>query len=200
MRSTSLTTNAEIIRAAAKIFRQKGYHGASMRDIASAVGLLKGSLYHHISSKQDLLMAICVDGMATAIDPLEEIAASDLPPITKLTQAIATHIQVITEHLDEAAVFLREGHHLAPESRQAFIAERDRFEKIFQQIIQEGIDAGQLRPVDIPIVINAILGINNWLVQWYDENGRLSAAEIGAIFIDLILHGLQAEAPAKKRD
>ncbi|MFQ5613207.1 MAG: TetR/AcrR family transcriptional regulator [Anaerolineae bacterium] len=189
-----MTTDQEIRQAAVKIFREKGYHGTSMQDIADAVGLLKGSLYHHISGKQDLLMAVYENGMAAIIKPMEEIAASDLPPTAKLEKAITFHVCSIAEHLDEAAVFIHEERSLSPELRHRFVADRDEFERLFRGMIQEGIDAGQFRAVDVPLTTNAILGITNWLAQWYDEQGRLSAEEIAAIFVDFVIRGLQVEA------
>jgi TetR/AcrR family transcriptional regulator, cholesterol catabolism regulator len=194
-----LTTNAEIVQAATKIFREKGYHGTSMQDIADAVGLLKGSLYHHISSKQELLNVICSTSIEVAIEPLENIAASNLPPEAKLEQALRNHVRIITQHVDEAIVFLREEHHLSPESRRAISADRDRFEKMLGRIIQEGVDGGQFRALDVPIITKAILGITNWIVQWYTAHGRLNGDDIAAIMADFILNGLaagEATAPA----
>jgi len=189
-----VATDAEIVEAATRIFREKGYHAASMRDIAGAVGLLKGSLYHHISSKQELLFEIFETGMQAAITTLEDVACSNLPPADKLRLAITRHIEFITGNLDQATVFVMEARALNPTQRRRVIAQRDRFDRLFRGIIQEGIEAGVFRPVDTTVVTFALMGMHNWLILWYREEGRLSPQEIAAIFVDLVLNGLLAEA------
>ncbi len=187
-----MTTDAEIIAAATRIFREKGYHATSMQDIAEAVGLLKGSLYHHISSKQELLLKVFENGMQVATERLEEVACAELPPAEKLRQAIVRHIELITEDLDQATVSLMEARALTLKQRRRLIAQRDYFDGLFQGIIQDGIDAGVFRPVDATLITFALMGMHNWLVLWYREDGRLSPREIAAIFADLVLNGLLA--------
>jgi AcrR family transcriptional regulator len=188
-----VTTDAEIVQAATRIFREKGYHATSMQDIADAVGLLKGSLYHHISSKQELLLEVFEGGIRVAIELLEEVARADLPPAEKLRQAIARHIEIVTGDLDQATVFIMEARALTPDQRRRFVAQRDYFEGLFRQIIQEGIDAGVFRPVDANLITFALMGMHNWLILWYREDGRLSPQEIAAVFADLVLNGLLVE-------
>lgn len=185
-----MATDAEIIESAARIFREKGYHAASMQDIAHAVGLLKGSLYHHISSKQQLLLEILESGMRTAIGAIEEIAFADLPPADKLRLAITRHIELIAGNLDQATVSIIEARALKPEQRQRVLAQRDRFEGLFRHILQEGIDAGVFRPADSTLITFALMGMHNWLILWYREDGRRSPKEIAAIFADTVLNGL----------
>jgi AcrR family transcriptional regulator len=188
-----LTTDAEIVAAATRIFREKGYHATSMQDIADAVGLLKGSLYHHISGKQELLLKVFENGMRLAAEMLEEVARTDLPPDEKLRQAITRHIEIITLNLDQATVSIMEARALKPAQRQRLVAQRDYFDGLLRQILQEGIDAGVFRPVDATLVTFALMGMHNWLVLWYREDGRLSPKEIAAIFADLVLNGLLVE-------
>lgn len=186
----TLATDAEIVEAATRIFREKGFHATSMQDIADAVGLLKGSLYHHISSKKDLLLKIFQAGMQMAVDTIEEVACTDLPPEEKLRLAIYRHIELVAEHLDHATVFALEARALTPAQRQHLVTQRDHFERLFRQIVQEGIDAGVFRPVDSKLVTFALLGMHNWFVLWYREDGRLSPQEIAAVFVDMVFYGL----------
>jgi AcrR family transcriptional regulator len=190
----TMTTDAEIFEAATRIFREKGYHAASMQDIAEAVGLLKGSLYHHISSKHELLLEIFEAGMQEATRAIEEIAYADLPPADKLRLAITRHIELITGNLDQATVFVMEARAMELEQRQRVVAQRDYFDRLFRRIIQEGVDAGVFRPVDATLVTFALMGMHNWLILWYRRDGRLSPQEIAAIFVDLVLNGLLLEA------
>jgi AcrR family transcriptional regulator len=188
-----VTTDAEIVAAATRIFREKGYHASSMQDIADAVGLLKGSLYHHISGKQELLLKVFENGMRLATEMLEEVAGADLPPDEKLKQAITGHIEIITQDLNQATVSIMEARALKPAQRQRLVAQRDYFEALLRQILQEGIDAGVFRSIDVDLATFALLGMHNWLILWYREDGRLSPSEIAAIFSDLVLNGLLVE-------
>jgi AcrR family transcriptional regulator len=190
----TMTTDAEIFEAATRIFREKGYHAASMQDIAEAVGLLKGSLYHHISSKHELLLEIFEAGMQEATRAIEEIAYADLAPADKLRLAITRHIELITGNLDQATVFVMEARAMELEQRQRVVAQRDYFDRLFRRIIQEGVDAGVFRPIDATLVTFALMGMHNWLILWYRRDGRLSPQEIAAIFVDLVLNGLLLEA------
>lgn len=189
-----MTTDAEIFEAATRIFREKGYHATSMQDIAEAVGLLKGSLYHHISSKHELLLEIFEAGMQEATREIEEIAHADLPPADKLRLAVTRHIELITGNLDQATVFVMEARAMELEQRQRVVAQRDYFDRLFRRIIQEGIDAEVFRPIDATLVTFALMGMHNWLILWYRRDGRLSPQEIAAIFVDLVLNGLLVEA------
>lgn len=189
-----MATDAEIFEAATRIFREKGYHATSMQDIAEAVGLLKGSLYHYISSKQELLLRISEAGMRTATQAIEEVAHANLPPADKLRLAITRHIELITGNLDQATVFVMEARAMEHDQRQQVASQRDHFERLFRGIIQEGVDAGVFRPVDVPLVTFALMGMQNWLIIWYREDGRLSPQQIAAIFVDLVLSGLLVEA------
>jgi AcrR family transcriptional regulator len=190
----TMTTDAEIFEAATRIFREKGYHAASMQDIAEAVGLLKGSLYHHISSKHELLLEIFEAGMQEATRAIEEIAYADLAPADKLRLAITRHIELITGNLDQATVFVMEARAMELEQRQRVVAQRDYFDRLFRRIIQEGVDAGVFRPIDATLVTFALMGMHNWLILWYRRDGRLSPQEIAAIFVDLVLNGLLVDA------
>jgi AcrR family transcriptional regulator len=190
----TMTTDAEIFEAATRIFREKGYHATSMQDIAEAVGLLKGSLYHHISSKHELLLEIFEAGMQEATREIEEIAYADLPPADKLRLAITRHVELITGNLDQATVFVMEARAMELEQRQRVVAQRDYFDRLFRRIIQEGVDAEVFRPIDATLVTFALMGMHNWLILWYRRDGRLSPQEIAAIFVDLVLNGLLVEA------
>jgi TetR/AcrR family transcriptional regulator, cholesterol catabolism regulator len=88
----------EIIAAAAKVFQTKGYHAATVQDIADAVGILKGSLYHHVKSKEDLLYLIVKEPIARIYERMSEIVAGDLPAEEKLRSAIRAHLEAFDRH------------------------------------------------------------------------------------------------------
>jgi AcrR family transcriptional regulator len=185
----------DIIRAAAQVFRECSFHGTTMQQIADAVGLQKGSLYHHIASKEELLHEVMLAGLMQLGDRLEAVTASSLPPAKKLRRLIQTHIQYAAENLDIATVVLYEHRAMLsfPALRQEYVSRRDFFESQFRTAIQEGVNSGDFVPVDVPVVAQALLGAHNWLVMWYRPDGRLSAQEIASIIADTFLRGLLAE-------
>jgi len=185
----------DIVRAAAQVFRKRGFHGTTMQQIAGAVGLQKGSLYHHIASKEELLHEVMMAGLTQLGERLEAVATSPLPPVDKLRQLIETHICYAAENLDVATVVLFEHQAMLgfPALRNEYVSRRDFFESQFRKAIQEGVESGDVRPVDVPVVAQALLGAHNWLVMWYRPQGRLSPREIAIIIADTFLRGLLVE-------
>lgn len=187
------TKDSEIFDAAASLFKQKGFHATSMQDIADAVGMRKGSLYYHISSKEELLFRISHEAISAITKQLEELAAGSLTPTEKLRTAIEIHVQTLCARLDLMSVFLKESNTLTAEQEAQILALRRRYEEVFRGILREGIDSGEFRPVDIGAVADALLGMLNWMHQWYRPNGRLTPEEIAEVFTDLALHGILAD-------
>ena len=183
----------EILQAAARIFRKKGFHASSMQDIADAVGLQKATLYHHIASKQEILLALLDLALDLLIADLEPIVASQASPAGKLRQSMAAYLRRIADDADLAAVLLLEYRSLDPKLLAKHIERRDRFEALWRSIIDEGIEVGAFRPVDPVMAGFALLGIQNWMITWYRSNGRLGPEELAGLFCDLVLDGLAAE-------
>ena len=193
-------TRSDIIQSAAQIFRQKGYHAASMQDIADAVGLQKASLYHHVRSKQDILAAILDAALDRLIGELQAVVDSDLPAQAKLRAAMKAYITVLTSDADLAAVLLLEHRSLEPPLREAHIERRDRFDHLWRKIIHHGIKAGAFRPVDETIIAFALLGVQNWLITWYRTNGRLRPGRLADEFADIFLNGLLVDGREETRE
>jgi AcrR family transcriptional regulator len=187
---------ADIVQAAAQIFRQKGYHAASMQDIADAVGLQKASLYHHFASKQDILLEILDEALDLLIADMQAVLDTDLPPEDQLRQAMRAYVSRVTQEASLAAVLQLEHRNLDPRRRARHIPRRDRYDSLWRELIRRGIDRGTFRPMDERMVTFALLGIQNWMITWYRPEGRLPAAEIADQFADLMLNGL---SPADRR-
>lgn len=191
-----MSKEERILEVAMKVFRERGYHAASMQEIADAVGMQKGSLYYYISGKQELLFMILERAIDTITAKIEEICRSPLTPGEKLRQAIISHVEVISQRLDMLTILLRERHALTASQQEAIDAKRVNYERLFQKILAEGTRAGEFRPLDAKMVSFGILGMCNWLYQWYSPEGRLSARQIGEIFADLVFDGVTARKPA----
>lgn len=181
---------SDILQAAAQVFRQKGYHAASMQDIADLVHLQKASLYHHVEGKQDILLAILDHAFDLLIADLEEVVATDLPPDQKLRQAMHAYVGRLTKDADLAAVLLLEYRSLEPKARAQHVKRRDHYEKIWRNLIKEGVEANIFRHVDEAVATFALLGVQNWMITWFKLGGSLTAQQLADRFYDLFLHGL----------
>ncbi len=160
------TRRAELTRAAARLFAQKGYHGTSVGDLAEALGLQKGSLYTHIDSKADLLWEVAREGAEAfhaALDALPE----DGPVLDRIRAALRAHLRVVAEQLDIATVFVREWRYLEGERREQFVAERRRYEERIRALFREGREVGELR-TDLDDGTAALLALSaaNWAYTW----------------------------------
>lgn len=118
---------------------------------------------------------------------------SPLSPREKLRKAIVSHVEVVSQRLDMLTILLRERHALSPSQQAAIDEKRVNYERLFQKILTEGVKAGDFREMDVKIVSFGILGMCNWLYQWYSPEGRLSATEIGEIFARLVFEGLESD-------
>jgi TetR/AcrR family transcriptional regulator, cholesterol catabolism regulator len=183
-------TRDEILVAAAGIIGEKGFDATSMQDIANAVNLQKASLYHHFSSKQEILLALLDHALYLLTDRLEDVRSSSISPKEKLRQAMVAYLQVIASQQNLASVLLLEYRALEPDLREQHVLRRDRFEHLWRDLIDEGMDAGMFYCEDSSLAGRAILGVLNWAVTWYRRDGPSSAEEIADQFADLFLDGL----------
>ncbi len=183
------TRRSELTREAARLFAEKGYHGTSVGDLAKAMGVQKGSLYAHIDSKQDLLWEIASGGAAAfhaALDAVRE----DAPAVERIRLAIASHLGVVAEQLDVATVFTREWRYLTDERREAFVAERRRYEERIRDLFREGREQGELRSdLDETAAGLLFLSAANWAYTWL-QPGR-DTTELAERFFRLLVDGMR---------
>ena len=186
-----------VYAAALRLFREKGYHATSMQDIAGVVGLYKGSLYHYIGGKEELLVQVFERGMGALLEEVERIAAnSAVGPTAQLREIIRAHVQAVATNLDALTVYLHEWRALGGESLARVRAQRERYVELVNAVIERGFLLGEFRAQDARIATLGVLGMCNWLCQWYRPGGRLSPSEIGDRFADLVLDGLRATTTA----
>jgi len=189
-----MATLDDIVSAAAKVFRTKGYHAATVRDIADEVGLLKGSLYHHFDSKEELLYLVVKEPIAQMYRRMAEIAAADGQATDKLRRAIAAHLEAFDRHYPHLFVYLREREAVKRRYREKIGFSPKDYERCWQQILSEGVESGEFRhDLDIQVASYGLLGMLNWLYKWYDPQGRLSVREVAEQFTALALAGLAAD-------
>jgi TetR/AcrR family transcriptional regulator, cholesterol catabolism regulator len=183
-------TKNQILEAAALIFRTKGFHAASMQDIAEAVNLQKASLYHHVTSKQEILLNL----LDRALDVVTEDVAQALNrpgnAEEKLRRAVYAYLTTIVENRDLASVLILEHRSLEPTYQARHIPRRDRFERLWRNLIQSGKNEGIFQCEDPALATRAILGTLNWTITWYRPDGSLSLDDVAESYLSLFLFGL----------
>lgn len=183
----------ELLETALQLFRQKGYHATSMHDIAESMGLRKASLYHYIDAKEDLLVSIYRRTIAEHSERIESISKGPGSASERLALAIERHLESIASNADMFAVYVSENRSLPPAHQEAVRQASREYRKRFEEIIREGVEAGELKPVDPHVAALLILGACNWLPQWYSASGKMSTEEITGLFIEVLLKGLLTE-------
>lgn len=183
-------TRDEILDAAAQVFRKKGFHGASMADIAQAVNLQKASLYHHISSKQEILLALLDRALEMLTEHISVVTRLDLAADEKLRQMICTYLVALTENIDLSSVLLIEHRSLDKKLHLRHIPHRDKFENLWREAIKDGVRAGVFECEDPGLTVRALMGIMNWTITWYRPDGPKSIQKIADEYTDLLYRGL----------
>jgi len=190
-RSTTRAKRIEILRSAAAAFRRRGYHGASVEEIASALHMTKGNLYYYFKNKEEILY-FCHDYSADILlDLLQEVEAEGLPADAKLRRLIAAFVHMIIDELHGTALTM-DLQALSPPLLKRIIAKRDRFDHGIRSILQEGMEQGLFTPGDPKLLSFAILGAVNWITRWFDPAGSASSEQIGQSFAEYLVRGLMA--------
>jgi AcrR family transcriptional regulator len=187
----SPTVRPDIIAAATKVFSELGYHGASMTDVAAELGMRKPSLYHHVRRKEDLLFAIHEQMVDELIAETMVVFSSAQPPSEKLRDIVRNAMDFVGRHQDGVTVFLAEHRSLRGDRWNEIVVKRDFYERMVQGIIADGTASGAF--VDMPptIAAKAVLAMANWGYTWFQAAGPMSAGEIGEMFAEIALRGLE---------
>src|ERR1700754_3535169 len=183
----------DIIDAATRIFSERGYHAASMSDIADAVGIRKASLYHHVRKKGDLLFAIHEALVDELIDETMAVSSSSASSSEKVSRPVHVTMRFIARNREGVTVSLAERHAVTGERWQALVVKRDFYERMVNQIVTEGRADGEF--VDLPpeIAAPAPPGMANWGYTWFQQDGPLISDAVAEVFASLALHGLVAK-------
>ena len=177
-----------ILGAAARLFRDKGFREASMRDIAGAVGMLPGSLYYHFASKEELLVAVYAEGVRRIKEAVLPALAADADPWTRLEAVCAAHLEALLEDSDYGQVVIRVRPDDAPEVASRLVALRDEYERTFSR----SIDMLPLPPrTDRRALKLMLLGALNWSQTWY-RPGKDSPQVLARHFVRLLRDPLDA--------
>jgi AcrR family transcriptional regulator len=189
---------AAILRAAARLFRERGFADTGMRDIAAAADLSAANLYHYFNGKHDLLFYCqdrALDRMLAAVASArrESRSAAD-----RLRLVFTAHLQTLLDEIEGATAHLQVDS-LPPAMRTAIVKKRDRYEHALRRIVADGIASGELVDMDPAVVARAMLGAMNWTVTWFRPEGPDTATAVGDVISRFLVRGIAARTPAARR-
>ena len=187
--ATTADRRIEILKSAAAAFRHRGYHGASVDEIASALEMTKGNLYYYFRNKEEILFACHDYSNDVLLTLLADTEASGASPDLKLRKLIVEFIHLILDDLRGTALTL-DLEALSPALLKRVIAKRDRFDRGLREVVQQGIDQGLFRPGDAKMIAFAIMGAVNWIPKWFDPAGPSTSDQIGEAFANYLVGGL----------
>ena len=191
---------AGILTAAADLFRQRGYRATTLDDIARRIGVSKPTLYGYFRSKEELLAAIFHRAMSLFERDLGAIRASGDDPVTKLRRVIRFHVGAVIAERSFLAVFFSEEANLPPKLGRAIRVRKARYDRAVRAIVEAGIRNGSVRVANPRLLVFALLGMANWVYQWYDAAGQWDADTIADGFIALLEPGYVATPRSRERE
>ena len=176
-----------------RLFRANGYHGTSMADIGTALGVLGGSLYYYLDSKEELLYDVVETATRGLLTGVYEVSRAPQPAAERLRAAIHNHLRFCVERSDYAVVFLNEIPNLRDvHMRRALLQLVKHYEDVFCRIIEDGVEGGEFRKgLDVKIAVYGILGMGNWALRWFRPDGRMSIEQVAEEFANLVVAGLR---------
>jgi TetR/AcrR family transcriptional regulator, cholesterol catabolism regulator len=181
----------QIESEAVLLFSEKTYPAVGMRDISDAVGLLPGSLYVHIKSKEEVLLKIVQGGIALYLDGMTPIVESDEPAAVRLRRLMLKYMEILDGNLERTTVAVFQWRYLSEPGRTEVIAMRDRYQQLFARVIDEGIASGEFSTFrHRSVVVAGVIGLLNSTMHWYSPSGSVPAAEIGEQLAELVLRAL----------
>jgi AcrR family transcriptional regulator len=187
----------EILEAAGEVFHEKGYQAARIEDIAARVGILKGSLYYYIESKEDLLFALSDQAHSSGVESIAEppeLHGADAP--TRLGGFIERWCVVLDANPPYATVAERDVGRLRGDRYEQVMAKRNQLHGFVRSLIEQGIAEGSFDPaIDPGIATNALFELMNGTRHWFRPDGRKSTRDIGEWYREFILRGLAAPRP-----
>src|SRR6185436_7767475 len=180
----------ESLRSAVEAFRRRGFHGASMDQIARSLGMQKGNLYYYFKSKEAILF-FCHDySLDILLERLREVEREQAPPALRLRRLIVAFVHMILDDLHGTALTM-DLQALTRAHLRSVVRKRDRFDRGVRAVIEAGIRHGVFKDGDPKLLAFAILGAGNWITRWYDPAGPASSDEIATAFADYLVGGLE---------
>lgn len=184
----------EVLETAARVFHEKGYESTSIQDIADAVGILKGSLYYYITSKEDLLFEILQGVHQEAMKNIDIAKSTPGDALQKIRAFVTLHVTHNAKNLIKMAIFFHDFRSLGEERRKVIVQERDLYDRALRDLIAAGQREGIVCPdLDPKLTAIEILGMMNWIYHWYKQGGPLSPSQVANAMADFVVAGIHCD-------
>jgi AcrR family transcriptional regulator len=192
IQSKKNTTKKEIIiEKAARLFREKGFGAASMRDIAETVGVEAASLYNHIQSKSEILQAICFKVANEFISHLEEVERNSEPNLKKMETIIRFHIRMMLEQYEYVYISDHEWRHLPEPYLSNFLNQRRSYRKRLSDIIEQGINKNEMKNIEPYVAVLTFLSAISGIESWQRSRKSISAETLEGSMVKYLIEGLK---------
>jgi AcrR family transcriptional regulator len=178
----------DIVRAAGRLFHEKGYSATTIRDIANAVGMRSGSPFYHFKTKHDMLRAVVLEGIDAINGTVSQALDPKLSPRARFEAMLRAHLRQLLgeEGRDFAATLLHESRHLDPEAQTEVVALTDSYEAVWQSALKDLKRAGLIAD-DSPVARLFLMGALNWTVQWYRPGGSKTIDQLARQLADFVI-------------
>ena len=190
----------EILETAARLICEKGYEGTSIQDIADACSLTKAGLYHHIHSKEHLLLEIQNYGMDVFEEQVLSQVVAIADPVERLKACMEKNVLLVTQGWSkEVTIILHEHATLTGEARAHVNARKKRYVRFLESSFAEAVRAGRIRPVNPTVAAFSFLGMVLWIYKWFRPDGRISANDLAREMKDLLFGGLEIPPTTRRK-
>lgn len=189
---TKISKRELILSEAAKLFKEKGFGGSSMRELAEKVGIEAASMYNHIRSKDEILEEICFSAGKKYDEQLTEIDKKKIAYSEKVEALIAFHVQMIIENGDAVSVLNNDWKFLNTEKLIEFKAMRNEYEKHFAELINNGIKEGSFKKVNVSVALFTILSSLRWVELWYKPSRGVTKEDLAKDISAILMNGVKA--------
>jgi AcrR family transcriptional regulator len=186
VRAARTETQAKIIAVATELFAQQGYHATGVAELGRAVGLGAGALYHHIGSKEELLLTIVRAHLEDVLAFGSLLLAAEGTAVAKLHELAREHMRLVAHRRTELLVMLRELDSLTGQRRADMLALRDAVEDVWNEVVRRGVEAGELTDLD-PMFVKVVLGAMNYSLFWFQPDGSETPEQMADRILNMLL-------------
>lgn len=197
MDNTAPTRRDELLTLAATMMAERGLRATTVRDIADAAGILSGSLYHHFKSKEEMVDEVLRSFLDWLFGRYQQIIDTEPNPLERLKGLFMASFEAIEHRHAQVVIYQDEAKRLSSQPRFAYLEARNREQrKMWVDVLQQGIDEGNFRPdIDVDLVYRFIRDTTWVSVRWYQPGGGLTAEQVGAQYLSIVLGGIAATQP-----
>lgn len=181
-----------LLREAAVAINKRGFHATSLEDIATSLGVTKAALYYYFPNKQKLLCACLERVMQAAFEGMDEAKARGRNGREKVKLSLQFYLQKMIDEMN-CCVMVTEESSLLPADRAIHLAERDRYETMLRELIDEGMRDGSIVTCDPKLVTFSLLGMVHWVPKWFSHKGEWSSTQLAVAMTDLMERALSSE-------